>query len=329
MDIFQNKVWISKTLSDYDLWHKRLGHLSEGGIQKLQKGLVSGLPQDLSKSDKVCENCIMGKQSRTSFSQRSKGKRAKEILELVHSDLCGPMDDDSIGGAKYFMTLIDDKTRKTFVYFLRYKSEVFNVFQNFKTMVEKQTGCKIKKLRSDNGKEYVNKRMEEYLQNKGIIHQLSAPYTPEQNGVAERANRTIVEKVRSIIYDAGLEKKFWAEAVNTIVYLKNRSPTIALVNETPEEAWCKEKPSVNHLRIFGCKAFVQIPKSQRRKLDMKSTECIFVGYEENSKAYRLFDEKKKKIIISANVVFDEKQNLSTLNKQIDLPENSSEDITRH
>jgi transposase InsO family protein len=147
----------------------------------------------------------MGKQHRIVC--RNKGKRASEILDLVHSDLCGPSD-ESLSGAKYFVTFIDDYSRKTFVYVVKHKNEIIKLFKDWKTLVENQTGKKLKCLRTDNGLEYLNKEMDEFLKENGVVHQTTIPRTPEQNGVAERANRTIVEKTRTFINDAGLDKRF-------------------------------------------------------------------------------------------------------------------------
>ena len=155
---------------------------------------------------------------------------------MIHSDLCGPFEVESIGGSKYFMFFIDDATRKVFVYMLKSKDEAKTVYEKFKSMVQRQSGRQIKIFRSDNGREYVNASMKASMERDGICHQTTCTYTPEQNGVAERMNRIIVEKVRSMLNDAQLPKRFWAEEVNPAVYLINRSPTRALNDITPEEA---------------------------------------------------------------------------------------------
>ncbi|KMQ81820.1 retrovirus-related pol polyprotein from transposon tnt 1-94 [Lasius niger] len=159
---------------------------------------------------------------------KEKGTRATTLLELIHSGLCGPMETIAFGGYRYFLTLIDDYSRKVFVYFLKNKSEVPDIFEVFKAMVEKENGQTIKCLCSDNGGEYSSTRYEEFLKKNGIKHQKTVPYTPQQYGTAERANRSIVEEARSLLNEAGLDKRFWSEAVNTAVYLLNRLPTRAL-----------------------------------------------------------------------------------------------------
>jgi IS30 family transposase len=201
--------------------------------------------------------------------------RASKLLELVHSDVCGPMKTTSRGGARYFVTFIDDFSRKIHVYLLRTKGEVFDKFKEYKALVDNQTDMKIKTFRSNNGGEFVSKKFDNFLHECGIQRQTSAPYTPQQNGVAERANRTIMECVRSMIPTQGLDLEFWAEAVNTVVYIKNQCPTKAFESKTPQEAWTGRKPNVSHLRVFGCKAFAHILDEKRSKLVSNSIFCVF------------------------------------------------------
>lgn len=289
---------------DYELWHKRLAHLGVPNMKLLRDGMATGVSF---KNPNIlqCEPCLKGKQTRTPFS-KSSTTRSSEILELIHSDICGPMSMESHGGMRYFLLFIDDKTRYTFVYFLKKKSEVFSKLVEFKSLVENLTNKKIKKFRSDNGKEFVNKAVSQLFKENGIVHQLTIDYCPEQNGVAERANRTLVEKAKCMLEEAGLSTKYWAEAINTAVFLKNRSPTKAL-NVTPLEAWSGQKPDLSELKVFGCKAFMHIDKAKRKKLDAKSKEMIFVGYCMNSKGYRLCDPHDHKLQKSRDVTFFENQ----------------------
>ncbi len=226
-------------------------------------------------------------------------------MEIVHTDVCGPMKTTSHGGARYFLTFIDDFSRKTHVYLLKAKGETFEKFKQYKALVENEIGHKIKVLRSDNGREFVSKKFDAFLAECGIQRQTSAPYSPQQNSVAKRANRTIMECARSMILAQGLELEFWGEAVNTAVYIKNRCPTKAIDSNTPQEAWSGRKPNVSHLRVFGCKAFAHVPYEKRNKLESKSMPCVFLGYYEGTKAYRLMCVKTKRIIKSRDVVFIE------------------------
>lgn len=186
--------------------------------------------------------------------------------------------------------------------------ETFEAFKKFKALVEKQREESIKILRTDRGGEFLSNSFIQFCEEQGLHRELTAPYTPEQNGIAERKNRTVVEMARSLLKEKELPNKYWAEAVATSVCLLNLSPTKAVLNQTPYEAWSGEKPSVSHLKIFGCIAYALIDSHNRSKLDDKSTKCIFVGYCTQSKAYRLYEPVKGKVIISRNVIFDEEAN---------------------
>ena len=221
----------------------------------------------------------------------------------MHSDVCGKISTPSLSGAEYFVTFTDDKTRYVWVYPLKQKCEVFERFVEWKTMVENQTGHKLKVLRTDNG-EYVSDRFKEYLKSEGVRHELSVPKTPEQNGVSERMNRTLVEAVRTMLADAKLPQKFWAEALSTAAYLRNRSPTKA-VEMTPFKAWTGEKPNVAHLRAFGCLTYAHIAKDEQQKLDPKAKKCILLGYGTETKGYRLYDLNRGKVFYSRDVLMNE------------------------
>ena len=201
------------------LWHRRFGHLNFESLRKMQqKELVFGLPIVAELQD-VCEGCVTGKLHREKFS-RAETWRAKLPLELVHTDLCGPMQNESMGGNRYFITFIDDFSRMCWVYFLRNKSDALNVFRKFKLFVEMQSGHKLKKLRSDRGGEYTSNEFHDFCSNMGMERQLTVAYSPQQNGVAERRNRTIGEMARSMMIEKGIPVVFWAEAVSTAVYIQ-------------------------------------------------------------------------------------------------------------
>ena len=302
------------------LWHRRYGHIGEQKLQKMVKSeLVKQFDYDASKGIGFCETCIGGKHHRTPFD--SSKTHSTELLELVHSDVCGKISEKSLGGAQYFLTFTDDKSRYSWVYILKSKDQVFDRFLEWKALVEKSSMKKIKTLRTDNGGEYTSTKFATYLKNEGIRHELTVPKTPEQNGVAERLNRTVVEMSRSMLIDAKLRKKFWAEAVSTAVYLKNRSPSKPLQNMTPYEAWHGRKPVVSHLRVFGCDAYAHIPRDERSKFDSKTRKCILLGYGEQTKGYRLYDPIQQKVLYSRDVKFnenvEEKSEHSTFDMEID------------
>lgn len=202
------------------------------------------------------------------------------------------------------MTFIDDYSRRVSVVCIQRKSDVFSVFKEFKTRMETVTGKKLITLRSDNGKEYCNRVMSAYLREAGITHQTTVPYTPEQNGVAERMNRTLVEKARCMLFDAGLPMKFWADAVCAAAYLNNRVLTRS-TKAVPEELWAKKKPDMNELRVFGCQAMAHIPSVQRAKFAPKSKRCIFMGYCTTQKGYRMYDPVSRKYFVSRDIKFNE------------------------
>jgi len=304
-------AWITHQDNE-QLWHRRFGHLNQKSMRQLENNPACGIPK-CSVSQANCETCIQGKSSRLPFVDI--GKQSTNLLDLVHSDLCGPMSIDSIGGAKYFLTFIDDCSRKKFLYFIREKNQVLTMFIKFKNLVENQTNQKIKALRTDNGREYINTNFKNYLEKCGIVHQTTTPYTPEQNGVAERANRSIVEKARTMLLDANLNKKYWAEATNTATYLLNRSPTKTLKGRTPEEIWRGDMPNLKHLRVFGCEAMVHIPSQKRGKWDPKAEKLILIGYAVNTKGYRLINTRINKVTVSRNVIFLENKSKCNKNRE--------------
>lgn len=303
LDTINSAYHAASPASNTDLWHQRLGH---AGIQCIksahQNRLVIGA--DLSNVHVgVCEPCIKGKMTRKPFDKHV-GIKSSRPLELVHTDVCGPMQTKSIGGSTYFVSFIDDFSRYSYVYFMNEKSEVFARFKEFQALVENQTGLSISTLRSDNGGEYKNNNLEQYLLTHGIEHQTTVRYSPEQNGVAERFNRTVCESARAMIVESGLPKSFWAEAINTAVYTRNRLPTKA-TSTTPHERWFGHKPNISHIRVFGCAAYSHVPEQLRSKLDSKAENMVLVGYASRSKGYRLYDPNSRKVVIRRDVIFNE------------------------
>lgn len=310
---------------DINLWHQRMAHLNFTDLQKIEYS-TEGVKLN-KKGIQICTTCIEGKMSRLPF--KNIGTRASEVLQLIHTDICGPMENTSIGGAKYYITFIDDYSRKVYVYFMKNKSEAFEKFKQFKNLVENETEKRIKILRSDNGREYINREFALFLEKYGIQHQTTNPYTPEQNGLAERMNRTLVEKAKCLLLNSRLDKPFWAEAVSTAAYIINRSPTKALEYKTPYEMWSGKKPNINNMRIFGCDAMVHVPKEKRQKWDPKAIKMLFVGYCEYTKGYRFYDKTKKQIYKSRDAIFLEQtvKNNSTIVSLSDLQENEPENLS--
>ncbi len=231
--------------------------------------------------------------------------RASQLLEIVHNNVCRPMRTTLHGGGQYFFTFINNFSRKTHVYFLKAKGKVFEKFKQYKVLVENEIGHKIKVLRSNNKGEFVSKKFNAFLMKCGIQRQTSVAYSPQQNGVAEHASRTIMECARSMILAQGLELEFWGETVNKAVYIRNQCPTKAFDSKTLREAWSGRKPDVSRLRVFGCKAFARVPSEKMTKLESKSMPCVFLGYYEGTTMYCLMCIQTKKLIKSRDVMFIE------------------------
>lgn len=288
--------------SQLQVWHERLGHLNESDLLEMhQKGAVLGMT--IKKGEKLlpCEVCSSGKLTTSSFPKSS--QKSTDILDIIHTDLCGPMRTESRGKARYFITFTDDRSRWTMVYFLRNKSDALQIFKEFKIYVENQTGRKIKQLQSDNGKEFCNKEFDDFLKKEGIGRRLTTPHTPQQNGIAERKNRTLVEMARCMIMQSGLPHSFWAEAVSTANYVRNRCITSILHGQTPFEIWYKERPSVKNFRTFGELAYVLDKDPSKGKLEPKGIQCIFVGYDTSAKGYRMWVPNERRIRISRDIKF--------------------------
>ncbi|KAK3020690.1 hypothetical protein RJ639_045596 [Escallonia herrerae] len=204
-------------------------------------------------------------------------------------------------------TLSDDASRKTWIYAIRQKSDVYHTFKKWKVLIENETGNKVKCLKSDNGGEYRDGGFQGYCSNNGIRLIRTVKRTPQENGLAERMNRTIMERAMCMRIHADLPLQFWAAAVDPALYLINRSPLSALNGGIPEEEWSGKPVNYSFLRVFGCIAYAHINKEERKKLDSKSQKCVFIGYGGDEYGYRLWDYEHNKIIRSRDVIFDESQ----------------------
>ncbi|KAE9212787.1 hypothetical protein PF004_g15532 [Phytophthora fragariae] len=291
--------------SEWELWHARMGHLNKDALAKTQRA-TTGMPTLEDKSMTLCGGCMKGKQTVAHFPSRSMSTTTK-VLQLVHTDVMGPMKTKSKGGARYVLTFVDDHSKYVVAYFITKKSEVPVKFKAFMNLYENQRGERIKCLRSDNDTEFVNKEMDRLCALNGIVHQKTVPYSPQQNGVVERMNRTIMEKARSMLYYKGILTMWWAEAVSTSVYLINRSTTSTHSSMTPYELAVKDKPRLNHLRVFGSVGYAHVDKAKRTKLEPKSFKCMFLGYAENSKGYRVYDLESNKVKVTRSVKLDERE----------------------
>jgi hypothetical protein len=285
-------------------WHERFGHLNFRSLRKLSRGeMVKGLPE-IDQIEQVCEDCVLAKQKRSPFPQAAKF-RAKDQLELVHGDLCGPITPPTPVGNAYFLLLVDDMSRDMWLTLLRSKSDAPAAIMSFQVKVERETNKKLKVLRTDNGGEFTSVQFGEYCAGEGILRQHSAPHSPQQNGVVERRNQMVVNTARSILRAQSMPDFFWGEAVHTAVYLLNRSPTAALDDLTPFQAWYGKKPPVHFLRVFGCVAFIKHLRPHPTKLEDRGRKVVFIGYEAGAKAYRFYDHGTERVRVAHDVVFDE------------------------
>ncbi|KAK9117691.1 hypothetical protein Sjap_016638 [Stephania japonica] len=320
------------------LWHRRLGHISKDRIKRLvNDGVLSAL--DFADFE-ICVNCIKGKQTKVS---KKGAHRSSTLLEIIHTDICCP-DMDFKTGPKYFISFIDDFSRFMYVYLLHHKNEALDAFKIFKAEVEKQSGKQIKIVRSDRGGEYYGRYTEDgqafgpfakFLQEQGIVPQYTNPGSPSENGVAERRNRTLMDMVRSMRSNTTLPIFLWSEALKTAVYILNRVPTKA-VSKTPFELLKGWKPSLRHIRVWGCPCKVRIYNPHEKKLDPRTISGYFIGYAERSKGYRFYcPSHSTRIVESRNAKFLENDMINGRNhfqdnvpKRVhfdDLPSTSSSD----
>ncbi|KAL0796318.1 hypothetical protein Bca101_067695 [Brassica carinata] len=262
----------ASVLANDVLWHARLGHPHSHALKLMFS--------DLSLQNETCEACILGKHHKSVFP--SSMTIYENCFDLVHSDVwTSPC--VSRENHKYFVTFIDEKSKYTWLTLIQSKDRVLEDFINFQNYVTNHFNSKIKFFRSDNGGEYTSHAFTQHLAKHGIIHQTSCPYTPQQNGVAERKNRHLMEVARSMMFHTNVPKRFWGDAVVSACYLINRIPTKVLKDVSPFQVLNKTQPPINHLRVFGCVCYVLVPGEQRNKLDPKSIKAMFIGYSHTRK----------------------------------------------
>jgi len=288
----------------YDFWHQALGHQAPSTMDKSLQ-LYSDADIPARPTNYICSSCVRSKITRSPRTVSSKKDRKK--LELVYSDLSGPFPVPSYGNSLYYITLIDDATRVAWVRFMKQKSETTKIVKDFVAEMELQNHKTPAAFRTDNGGEYVTKDLKGFFTSKGIIHEFSPPYSPESNGVAERLNCTIGESLRAMLESPSTyDKKLWAEAVLTSVYIKNRQPHSALKDLTPYEAFYGTKPSIQHLQPFGRECYIHVPYQKRtdgKKLSPRAQRAILTGYTNVPHHYRVFLPDTKKTIVSADTFF--------------------------
>lgn len=284
------------------MWHERLGHVNYADVKEMiKKGYLVG---NLKDKEEFCEACQLGKQNKASYKdvQRTYGKKPGEY---IHSDLCGPFQTEARNGARYFVLFKDDYSGYRKVYFMRDKADTFNKFRIFNQLIKNQFGYNIKTLRSDNGTEYMNNQMQSYMQEHGITHEVSAPYTPEQNGRAEREMRTLVEAARTMLFAKNLPKYLWADAVDCAAFTRNRTPSRRADGKIPVKLFLAKDTDYKQMKVFGCDCYMMVPYEKRKKLDAKSEKKIFIGYAGDGTTYKVYDPETRKVDESKNVRFNE------------------------
>ncbi|KAK1644603.1 hypothetical protein QYE76_062408 [Lolium multiflorum] len=288
------------------LWHRRLAHVNMRTLQSLHKGNhIVGLMENVSfAKNRVCRACVEGKMHDSPHPSKTI-IFSKRILELLHVDLFGPVTHASLGAKKHCLVIVDDYSRYTWVYFLKTKDETQQIFIDFATEVQRQHNLLIMAIRSDNGSEFKNYTLNDFLSDEGIRHQYSAAYTPQQNGVAERKNRTLMDMARSMMAEYKSRYNFWAEAISTACHSSNRLYLRKGLNKTPYEILTGNKPNISYFKVFGCKCFYKIKGVRLSKFAPKALEGIFVGYGAESHTYRVFDIASGIIIESCSVRFEE------------------------
>ena len=247
-----------------------------------------------------CEICVESKFARNPFKSI---ERSSELLELVHSDLCDLKMTLTRGGRKYFITFIDDYSIFCYVYLLHSKDETTDVFKTYKNEVENQKNKTLKMLRSDRGKEYESTTLSEFCALHGIVHQTIAPYTPQQNNIVERKNRTLKDMVHSMLNSSGLQQYMWGETLLTTNTILNTIPH-KKTSKSSYELWKGKLPSYKRLKMWGCLAKVQVLLPKRIKLRPKTIDCVFIGYASNGSAYRFLVIKFKVPDTNNNIIME-------------------------
>ncbi|GJV48692.1 retrovirus-related pol polyprotein from transposon TNT 1-94 [Tanacetum coccineum] len=292
----KNKSW---------LWHRRLNHLNFGTLNDLaRKDLVRGLPRLKFEKDHLCSACQLGK-SRKATHKPKTINTIMEVLHTLHMDLCGPMRVQSINGKKYILVIVDDYSRFTWVKFLRSKDETPAFVINLLKQLQVGLNKIVRFVRTDNGTEFVNKDLIDYYENVGITHEKTVPRTPQQNGVVERRNRTLVEAARTMLIFSKAPLFLWAEAVATACYTQNRSLIHTLHDKTPYKLVHDKKPDLSFLCIFGALCYPTNDSEDLGKLKAKADIGFFVGYAPNRKGYRIYNKRTRQIMETIHVTFDE------------------------
>jgi transposase InsO family protein len=287
------------------LWHRRLGHLNFDHLIKLKNlEAVKDIPRISKPQDSVFKPCQVGKITRTQFKSKSSTSTEK-LLQLVHMDLCGPSRQECIGKENYFMLIIDDYSRITWVAFLKEKAKTFEKFKKFKALAENQIGKRLKEVRSDRGGEFMSSDFKEFCDKHGIKREYTIPRTPQQNGVVERQNRTMQQMARSMKNEKNIGQTYWVEEIHTSFHVLNKSHLRPQSNKTPYELWYGRPASIKHFKVFGSKCYIKNNDENLGKYDDRVDEGIFLGYATNSKGYICYNKRLHKMVDCIDIKVDE------------------------
>ncbi|GKB16764.1 putative ribonuclease H-like domain-containing protein [Tanacetum coccineum] len=280
-------------IDESNLWYRRLGHTNFKNMNKIMRGnLVRGLPSKIFENDHSCVACQKEKQHKASCKTKLVNSISKP-LHMLHMDQFGPTNVKSLMKKSYCLVVTDDFSRFSWVFFLATKDETSGILKTFITEIENQLDHKVKVIRCDNGTEFKNSVMNQFCEMKGIKREFSVARTPQQNGVAERRNRTLIEAARTMLVDSKLPTTFWAEAVNTACYVLNRVLVIKPHNKTPYELIRGRTPLIDFMKPFGCPVTILNTRDHLGKFDGKADEGFFVGYSVVSKAMRVFNKRTR------------------------------------
>lgn len=288
----------SQSTNNLDIWHHRLGHAP---IPKIK--LIPHMPKFIKSYDKICITCPMARFTKLHFPVSE--SHDLQSFDLIHLDIWGPYKECTRENFRYFLTLVDDHTRYTWIYLLKLKSESLQTLQKFMFYVKNQFKSSIKILRSDNALEFDTSLCQQFFSANGITHQTSCIRTPQQNARVERKHRYILETARALRFQANLPLSFWGDCVMTAVHLINRLPNSVLHFKTPYETLHKEIPHYDHLRVFGCLAFASNPQFSTDKFHGRGIPCVHLGYPPTQKGYRLLNLTEMQVFISRDVMFKE------------------------
>jgi hypothetical protein len=274
------------------------------------------------EKDRVCSACQAGKQVGVHHPHKNI-MTTDRALELLNMDLFSPIAYISIGESKYCLVIVDDYSRFTWVFFLQEKSQTQETLKGFLRRAQNEFRLRIKKIRSDNGTEFKNSQIEGFLEEEGIKHEFSSPYTPQQNGVVERKNRTLLDMARTMLDEYKTPNRFWAEAINTACYSINRLYLHRILKKTSYELITDKKPNVSYFRFFGSKCFILLKRGRKSKFAPKAVEGFLLGYDSNTRAYRVFNKSTRLVEVSCDIVFDETNGSQV--EQVDLDELDDEE----